>query len=69
MTRQYGGTGLGLTISAQLVELMGGKLDVKSEPDKGSVFFFEATFCAPYQWCVIPRYFARYIVRHARIGR
>ena len=43
-TRQYGGTGLGLTISAQLVELMGGKLDVKSEPDKGSVFFFEASF-------------------------
>ena len=43
-TRQYGGTGLGLTISAQLVELMGGKLDVKSEPDKGSVFFFEANF-------------------------
>ena len=43
-TRQYGGTGLGLTISTQLVELMGGKLDVKSEPDKGSVFFFEATF-------------------------
>ena len=43
-TRQYGGTGLGLTISAQLVELMGGKLDVKSEPDKGSIFFFEASF-------------------------
>lgn len=43
-TRQYGGTGLGLTISAQLVELMGGKLDVKSELDKGSVFFFEASF-------------------------
>ena len=43
-TRQYGGTGLGLTISAQLVALMGGKLDVKSEPDKGSIFFFEASF-------------------------
>ncbi len=43
-TRQYGGTGLGLTISAQLVELMGGKLDVKSELDKGSIFFFEARF-------------------------
>ena len=43
-TREYGGTGLGLTISAQLVELMGGKLDVKSELDKGSIFFFEASF-------------------------
>ena len=43
-TRQYGGTGLGLTISAQLVELMGGKLGVKSAPSQGSVFFFEAVF-------------------------
>jgi signal transduction histidine kinase/CheY-like chemotaxis protein len=38
------GTGLGLSISKQLVELMGGQLKVKSEPDKGSVFWFDVVF-------------------------
>ena len=37
-TRKYGGTGLGLTISRSLAELMGGQLTVESEPSKGSVF-------------------------------
>jgi len=42
-TRKYGGTGLGLTIAKNLAEMMGGSLEVESQPGKGSVFSLHLT--------------------------
>jgi PAS domain S-box-containing protein len=43
-TRKFGGTGLGLTISKQLTEMMGGKIWVESQEGEGSEFFFTVLF-------------------------
>jgi PAS domain S-box-containing protein len=58
ITRQFGGTGLGLTITSRLVSLMGGKLWLESVVDHGSTFHFTVTFgavTAPTQYPLLVR--------------
>ncbi len=51
LSRKYSGTGLGLFISRQIIEAMGGSIYLESKPDEGSTFFFEI----PYVKCGAPR--------------
>jgi two-component system sensor histidine kinase RpfC len=44
ITRRYGGTGLGTTISKEIVEMLGGRIGVSSAPGKGSTFWFALEF-------------------------
>lgn len=46
-TREHHGTGLGLTISRELVQMMGGEIWAENKPDKGSVFYFTCVFGLP----------------------
>jgi CheY-like chemotaxis protein len=54
ITRNYGGTGLGLAISKRLVNLMGGRLWVGSEPRRGSRFYFTVAMRAAAPGTVVP---------------
>jgi signal transduction histidine kinase/ABC-type nitrate/sulfonate/bicarbonate transport system substrate-binding protein/DNA-binding NarL/FixJ family response regulator/HPt (histidine-containing phosphotransfer) domain-containing protein len=44
ITRKYGGTGLGLAISKRLIEMMNGHIEVDSQPNEGTEFYFTASF-------------------------
>lgn len=54
-TRQFGGTGLGLAISAQLIELMGSKIELESTKGKGSCFFFSLWLATTTELQAVPK--------------
>ena len=67
-TREYGGSGLGLVICRRLVELMGGTIQVHSEPGKGSRFWFDLPLATPTQALAAPRRVAKAVTPiHARV--
>jgi signal transduction histidine kinase/ActR/RegA family two-component response regulator len=54
-TRKYGGSGLGLSICQELVRKMGGQLQVRSEPGKGSTFYFTLSLGFKQQAIIVPK--------------